>query len=99
MSACTHFAGIPIFVHGRLIRQRCGWCGAVLVDVDLNGTTIKPPAPGLLPVGVQLYEPGVLVRLFDDLPSFDPTKLSGLVLPDTRIPDDCCGMLPREVTR
>lgn len=98
MSSCTHFASIPIFVHGRYVRQRCGWCGAVLVDVDLDGTTVPKPPPGLLP-NVQLYEPGVLVRLFDDLPSFDPTRLSGLVLPDRRIPDDCCGMLPPAVTR
>lgn len=98
MSAVVHFAGIPIFVHGRYVRQRCGWCGSVLVDVDLDGTTVPKPLPGRLP-DVQMYEPGVLVRLFDDLPSFEPTRLSGLVLPDTRIPMDCCAMLPREVTR
>lgn len=95
----THFAGIPVFVHGRYVRQRCGWCGAVLRDVDLAGTTIPAPAPGMLPQHVQMYEPGVLVRLFDELPTFDPTKLSGLVIPDARIPLDCCGMLPAEVTR
>jgi hypothetical protein len=33
--AVAHIVGMPVVVQGHLCRQRCAWCGAVLVDVDL----------------------------------------------------------------
>ena len=34
--AVVHITGLPLVVQGHLARQRCAWCGAVLVDEDLS---------------------------------------------------------------
>lgn len=31
----THIAGMDITIAGRRLRQRCAWCGAILIDSDL----------------------------------------------------------------
>lgn len=32
----THIAGYPVRLEGRFLRQRCAWCGIVLLDYDLS---------------------------------------------------------------
>lgn len=44
MTAQVHIAGLDIEVSPYL-RQRCGWCGAVLVDYDLTRVA-RPLEPG-----------------------------------------------------
>jgi hypothetical protein len=39
MTAVIHVAGLDITVDTRL-RQRCGWCGATLIDEDLAGVMV-----------------------------------------------------------
>lgn len=39
----THVAGLAITGAGTQVRQRCGWCGLVLIDVDLS--TVASTAP------------------------------------------------------
>jgi hypothetical protein len=34
-SEIVHIAGVDLNVHGRYVRQRCSWCGALLLDYDL----------------------------------------------------------------
>ena len=36
MEAISHLAGVDITAEGRFVRQRCSWCGEILVDVDLS---------------------------------------------------------------
>jgi hypothetical protein len=53
MTAITHIAGLDIQV-GPHLRQRCAWCGAVLVDYDLTLTAApegQDPRPATWPVG------------------------------------------------
>lgn len=48
MTAITHIAGIAVQVGSRL-RQRCAWCGATLVDYDLERIAVpegQDPTPG-----------------------------------------------------
>jgi hypothetical protein len=51
----THLAGEPICIADRYCRQRCAWCGEILIDMDL--TTIMVPidqadkGPAAWPVG------------------------------------------------
>lgn len=42
MTGMAHLAGGPI-VYGSLIRQRCKWCGAALIDVDLATINVAIP--------------------------------------------------------
>lgn len=39
MSALTHLAGVDVQI-GTQLRQRCSWCGAVLIDEDLSMTAV-----------------------------------------------------------
>jgi hypothetical protein len=56
----THTAGIYVQMNGRLI-QRCGWCGAKLID---SRGREMPTSPHVVPAGV--WEPGTLVRIKED---------------------------------
>lgn len=52
-SAVIHIAGFDIQV-GHYLRQRCGWCGAVLIDYDLHRVAVPvgtDPRPATWPVG------------------------------------------------
>lgn len=53
MSEMTHIAGSDVTIDHRL-RQRCVWCGAVLIDCDLALVAVpvgQDPTPGTWPVG------------------------------------------------
>jgi hypothetical protein len=57
-AAITHVAGFRIHVNGHL-RQRCAWCGALLLDYELERTAVpvgQDPQPAL-------WEPGALVEV------------------------------------
>lgn len=60
----THIAGLVCQV-GSLVRQRCGWCGAMLSDYDLALTAVSIPDP--VPEGwtatVAMWELGCLVNI------------------------------------
>lgn len=53
MSAVIHIAGPDIQV-GPQLRQRCAWCGAVLLDYDLERIAVpvgQDPRPATWPAG------------------------------------------------
>jgi hypothetical protein len=61
----VHFAG-PVMNIENLIRQRCMWCGDVLIDHDLNHMLVAvveqngqptPGAAGMIPT----WEPGAFI--------------------------------------
>lgn len=82
-----HIAGIDVQVGSR-VRQRCSWCGAVLMDFDLAtinvevGSDPKPPR----------WEPGRLVAR-DGVVSYVVTHRDG-----DRLPHGSCGLLDPAVT-
>lgn len=91
MSSVTHIAGPDIAVEGRYLRQRCAWCGAVLLDHDLAGIAVPEgmdPRPST-------WQVGGLVRVEGDSPRYS-ALLGG---PDTPLPDDACAFLDPEVTQ
>lgn len=45
--AAAHIAGLRVHVDGRL-RQRCAWCGAILIDYDLAAMQVPDEAAGEL---------------------------------------------------
>jgi hypothetical protein len=83
----THIAGVDVMIGGRRLRQRCAWCGAVLLDYDLTrvamlGDDPEPPAT---------WPPGRLVRV--DGP------MSTTLEEEEELPDDACASVHDEVTR
>jgi len=57
MSAVTHIAGLNITVQDRYLRQRCAWCGVVLLDYDLANIQVS-----IVPGGVSFsHEAGALL--------------------------------------
>jgi hypothetical protein len=86
----THIAANDITIGGQRLRQRCAWCGAVLIDYDLTRVAVQvepgeePQPPGTWPVGA-------LVRVHGGM---------SVVLDDTEeLPGDACGRIDDEVTR
>ncbi len=86
-AAVTHIAGADITIGGRRLRQRCSWCGAVLIDYDLANVMVAgdgPATPATWPVGR-------LVRVDGGM----STVLEGT----DELPEDACGKVDDEVTR
>lgn len=88
MSEVIHIAGPDITVNNQL-RQRCGWCGATLVDYNLAAIAVpvgQDPRPPTWPVGalVAVYGPASWVVDHAD---------------GDKLPPECCAVLDPEVTR
>lgn len=83
-----HIAGVPVDV-GCLGRQRCGWCGALLLDYDRHRIAVpegQDPTPATWPVGV-------LVAVMDGA-SWTVEHIDG-----DDLPEGACGNIDPEVTK
>lgn len=83
----THIAANDITIGDRRMRQRCAWCGAVLLDYDFARTAVAgdewtPPASW--PVGRLVRVDGGFSTVLDET---------------DELPDDACGHVDDEVTR
>lgn len=86
----THIAANEVTIGANRLRQRCAWCGAVLLDYDLErvGVAVEP---GEVAESPAVWPMGRLVRVFGG---------QSYVLPDANeLPDDACASLDDEVTR
>lgn len=92
----THIVGVEVILDQRQ-RQRCAWCGAVLLDNDLTRMAILEDVPGQdagkpasFPVGKLLRITGAEgePRMFEQI---EPGE-------DGQLPDDACGKVSDEVT-
>ena len=90
MSTEIHIAGLPIEV-GSQLRQRCGWCGAVLEDVDQSRIAVAVQ-PGEEPGRYPTWEVGSLVAR-DGGATWAVDHKDG-----DQLPPECCGQLDHEVT-
>lgn len=88
----VHIAGLPVTLHrpeGDYLRQRCTWCGALLIDYNLATVAVPAGQPG-----PGAWEPGKLVATIAGNP-----KIQHLVDDDgERLPDRCCARLDPEAT-
>lgn len=87
MTSIVHIAGNEVQV-GHLLRQRCAWCGAVLVDYDLTRIAVpegQDPRPGTWPAGelIEVDGPASWVQEHTD---------------GEPLPPNACGRLDPEVT-
>lgn len=83
----VHIAGNDVQIGNRL-RQRCAWCGAVLVDYDLDRVAVpegQDPRPATWPVAelVAVDGPASWVVEHED---------------GQPLPDNACAVLDPEVT-
>lgn len=87
----VHIAGYDVVIDERYLRQRCAWCGAVLIDYDLALVAVKAD-PGEPPAGPGCWPVGSLVKV-------GPGISYTVSLEDNdRLPDDCCTNLDPAVT-
>lgn len=69
-----HFAGSDIRINDRL-RQRCAYCGDVLIDYDLAATAVpvdQPGPPGTWPVGALVAIDGSMSYVVEHVPGAEP---------------------------
>lgn len=86
MTATTHIAGIDVTV-GHQLRQRCAWCGTVLLDYDLTRIAVldgDDPRPGTWAVGALVHSDGHAA--WSDAKAVD------------MLPDDACARAHPELT-
>lgn len=89
MAAVTHIAGLNVTVQDRYLRQRCAWCGVVLLDYDLANIQVAV-VPGEEPTGPATWPVGELVTVNGGV-SF--SLEAGSLLPD-----DACALAHPELT-
>lgn len=77
----THIAAPHIVIDGRWLRQRCGWCGAVLVEDDLTRVAV-PTGTDPMPA---TWATGELVTVDGSM----SWTVSG-----EQLPDDACAVNP-----
>lgn len=88
MTAVLHVAGVYVTINQR-VRQRCAWCGAVLIDVETADVAV--------PVG---QDATVAVWPVGDLVGVDGSMSYAVPHKDgDALPDGACGKLDPEVTR
>jgi hypothetical protein len=90
-SGVAHLAGPDITVDGRWLRQRCVWCGAILVDYDMARIAVQVE-PGEEPSPPATWEAGKFVEV-------DPPMSSVLDWEGDQLPPHSCMRIPPEETR
>lgn len=83
----VHIVGMYVRIND-LLRQRCTWCGAALIDVNLANLAVpvgQDPTPGTWPVGQLVRVDGNTTVVVEHV-NGDP------------LPEDACGRLDPEVT-
>lgn len=93
----VHIAGHPVQV-GSHLRQRCAWCGAVILDQDLARTAVQLPEDGSDPPPYPTWGTGELIETH----GLDHSAVSATWVVDHEdgqpVPDGCCAKLGPEVT-
>jgi hypothetical protein len=75
MPGIVHIASNTITMEGQYVRQRCVWCGVLLIDIDLSMTaTSDGKEPGSWATGALVEVDGGHSSLVEG----------------NRIPDNCC---------
>lgn len=98
ISHISHISAQPLYWDGRYVRQRCAWCGAILIDMDLATIAVPipedgsdPEPPGTWPVNATIRVDGMVTYVVPDETSEDGKGI--------RPPDDACLRLDPTVTR
>ncbi len=90
MSGVAHLAGPDLTVDGRYMRQRCSWCGAILIDYDLTMVSVPTGQDG-----PSFYGFGKWVEVTDG----NPRIFTTLDWEGEKLPPTSCMRWPVEETR
>jgi hypothetical protein len=93
LAPVTHIVGPEITIGGRRMRQRCAWCGAVLLDYDLANVAVQVE-PGEQPEPPAVYPYLRLVRITGG----GGFRLNAVLDDTDQLPDDACARVDDEVT-
>ena len=89
MTALIHIAGLDVTIGERLLRQRCAWCGATLLDYDLTRVAVpvgQDPRPAI-------WQLGELIAV-DGNGTYSVPHEAG-----AELPAGSCGLIDPDVTR
>ncbi len=89
MSEESHIAGLDVEI-GPYLRQRCAWCGTVLLDYDLRNVAVQTEATDK---SVATWPVGEVIRVDGNMSSVVEHE-SG-----NQLPEDSCMNLDPLVTR
>jgi hypothetical protein len=93
VATMVHVAGAPVQV-GSHLRQRCSWCGAMMIDVELSLIAV--------PVGQEDDYPTWGVGELIETSGLDPHAGGATWVHQHEdgdpVPDNCCAKLPPEAT-
>ncbi|MCP9947235.1 hypothetical protein [Actinomadura madurae] len=89
MTAVIHIAGPAIIVQPGFMRQRCSWCGAVLIDYDL-GRIAVPRGQDTTPSS---WAAGAFVEVDGAVSAVVPHAIGD------PLPAGACALLDPEATR
>jgi hypothetical protein len=87
----VHLAAPHVIIDGRYLRQRCLWCGAILIDYDLSRLAYQTTTPEEQRQPAT-WAPGTNIGMTSGGHSFDMGR------PD-RLPERSCAYLDPAVTR
>lgn len=86
----VHIAAPALHVFGIYLRQRCAWCGVVLLEYDLRRMAfqVDPTLPGVPPPLPATWAVMGLVRVDGHMSAEieNPPEVDG----DIQLPTDCC---------
>jgi len=89
MTGVIHIAGDRIQIGDRFLRQRCAWCGALLLDYDLAAVAVpvgQEGPPATWPLGGLVLVDGGMSASVDHTDGAD-------------LPEGACARLDPKVTR
>ncbi len=89
MTTESHIAGLDVAI-GSYLRQRCGWCGTILLDYDLRNVIVQTETADK---GVATWPVGEIIRVDGNISSIVEHE-SG-----NQLPEDSCATLDPSVTR
>lgn len=91
MEGTVHIAGDTLTIFGRFMRQRCSWCGIVLVEYDLEKVAVQvgDPPPGSFSTGaLVLVDGGMMAEVPLELEVDSEGMQSG------KLPNNACAHNP-----
>lgn len=74
----THIAGAQLNMFGRYLRQRCDWCGVIIIEYDLARVMVpvdQPGPPPMWPVGALVRVDRVMSAVVEAVEEDGHTKL------------------------
>jgi hypothetical protein len=88
-TAIVHFVGPDIRIDDKRMRQRCAWCGTLLLEYDLDRIQV----PVGQRQGMARFEVGTLLEVYEGMRQLISHK------PGDKLPPNTCAELDDEVTR